>query len=93
MVKMPKETGGQTVGAALPIAELTDEGHALAVEYYNYRLAEAEALMKDYTYFLRRLADLLKERKTVYYEEVMECIGRVWDSHALRPFIKQEETG
>jgi len=91
MVKMPKETGGQTVGAALPIAELTDEGHALATRYYDHRLAEAETLMKDHKAELRKLADLLKERKTVYYEQVMECVGEVWESHQLEPF-KQEET-
>lgn len=91
MVKMPKETGGQTVGAALPIAELTDEGHALAVQYYNHRLTEAEALMEDFRPDLRKLADLLKEHKTVYYEQVMDCIGVVWNSHELRPFTKKEE--
>ena len=91
MVKMPKETGGQTVGAALPIAELTDEGHALATRYYNHRLAEAETLMREHKTELRKLADLLKERKTVYYEQVMECIGEVWESHELESF-KQGET-
>ena len=92
MVKMPKETGGQTVGAALPIAELTKGGQKLSGEYYAHRLAEVEALMRDNKDQLRKLADLLKEKKTIYYEQVMDCIGPVWDTHRLRPFIKQEET-
>lgn len=91
MVKMPKETGGQTVGAALPIAELTDDGHVLATRYYNHRLVEAEALMDSHKVELRKLADLLKEKKTIYYEQVMECIGEVWESHELKLFKQEGE--
>jgi len=90
MVKMPKETGGQTVGMALPIAELTENGQKLAVEYYNHRLVEAEETMKVHKNDLRKLADLLKQKKTIYYEQVMECIGEVWDTHRLALFEREE---
>lgn len=90
-VKMPKESGGQTVGAALPIAELTEEGHTLAARYYNHRLAEATAFMDEHQSHLRKLADLLKEEKTIYYEQVMKIVGDLWNVHKLAPFVAPVE--
>jgi len=62
----------------------------LAVEYYNHRLVEAEETMKVHKNDLRKLADLLKQKKTIYYEQVMECIGEVWDTHRLALFEREE---
>lgn len=86
MVKMPKETGGQTVGIALPLAELSDDGQKVAGAYYNHRLAEATSLMEKHKGYLRAFADLLKEEKTVYYERIMEVVGDVFDTYEPTPF-------
>lgn len=88
MVKMPKETGGRTVGAALPIAELTEAGQEVADKYYNHRKAEAENLMGKHREGLRRLANLLKEKKIIYHEDVMACAGELFDTYQLQPFME-----
>lgn len=87
MIKPVKETGGRTIGVALPIAELSEEGHRLATAYYEFRLAEMKDVLNENQEAMNTLVELLKQEKTVYHDEIMDAVGDLIVPHELRPFV------
>jgi len=86
MLDQPKETGGRTVGIALPIATITDKGRKVAAEYFRFRKAEILEAMQEDLEVLEDIAQLLAEKKAVKNGEITECIAGRLKQRQLRPF-------